>query len=166
MQQLVQVIERYEKGPELLEAAVAGLSQEHLHARPGPGEWSIHEVVIHLADSDAVSVDRMKRIVAMDEPTLLNCDESAFIRRLQPETQLLDDAILIFRLNRRQWARVLRSLAPQAFDRVGHHSISGRVALRDMIVTYIDHLDWHLRFIAQKRERLGVPLLLQNEELP
>ncbi len=157
MNDLTPLIDRYADGPDQLEAAVSGLSTEHLHARPGPGEWSIHEVVIHLADSDAIAIERMKRITAMDEPALINCDESAFIRRLHPADQSLDDALLLFRVNRRQWARVLRLLTPSDFQRVGHHSVSGAVTLGQLIPAYNDHLDRHLRFIAQKRDRLGVP---------
>jgi uncharacterized damage-inducible protein DinB len=53
------LIETYAAGGQKLRHAVAGLSRDDLLARPGPGAWSIQEVVIHLADSDAISVDRM-----------------------------------------------------------------------------------------------------------
>jgi len=45
-------------------------------ARPGPGQWAILEVVVHLADSDAISIDRMKRMLAEDNPPLLYADET------------------------------------------------------------------------------------------
>lgn len=156
MHDILEAIKRYENGPDLLDEAVAGLREEHLHARPGPGDWSIQEVVVHLADSDGVSIERMKRIVAMEAPQLLDYDESAFIRRLHPVEQSLEDALLLFSVNRRQWCRVLRVLSPQDFDRIGHHSVSGPVTLRQMIPRYIDHLAAHVRFIDQKRDRLGV----------
>ena len=71
------LIEQYQAGSDKLRRAVAGLSREQLQARPGPGAWSIHEVIVHLADSDAISIDRMKRIVAEDTPALLYADETA-----------------------------------------------------------------------------------------
>jgi len=151
-------IKRYAAGPDQLEAAVAGLNDEQLHAHPGPGDWSIQEVVIHLTDSDAVSIERMKRIAAMDEPQLIGYDETAFIQTLHPAEQSLEDALLLFRVNRRQWVRTLRLLDASRFARVGHHSESGPVTLAEMIPAYVNHLDGHLRFIAEKRMRLGVPL--------
>ncbi|EMI21571.1 hypothetical protein RMSM_01500 [Rhodopirellula maiorica SM1] len=158
MNELLRTIEAYAKGPDRLESAVAGLAREQRHAKPGPGDWSIHEVVVHLADSDSVSIERMKRIAAMEEPKLLDYDETAFIRELKPELQTIEDALLLFRVNRRQWSRVLRTLPESIFDRVGHHSVSGPVSLRQMIPLYIEHLEGHLAFIRQKRERLMCPL--------
>ena len=58
------LIEQYAAGGEKLRRAVAGLTPEELRARPGPGAWSVLEVIIHLADSDAISIDRMKRILS------------------------------------------------------------------------------------------------------
>lgn len=162
MKDILHDIEQYENGPDLLDAALSGLRREHLHAKPGPGAWSIHEVVIHLTDSDAVSIERMKRIVAMDAPQLLNYDESAFIRRLHPAEQSIEDAQLLFRVNRRQWCRALRCFKPADFDRVGNHSVSGPKTLGQMIPMYIDHLVGHLRYIEQKRNRLGVPINMRG----
>ena len=55
-----QLIEQYVACAPRLCQAVAGLSPEDLTARPGPGKWSILENVVHLTDSDAISIDRMK----------------------------------------------------------------------------------------------------------
>ncbi len=147
----------YEHGPDRLEAAVAGMTREHLHACPGPGAWSTHEVVIHLADSELTSIERMKRIVAMDRPTLLAYDETAFIRKLHADEQRLEDALLMFRLARRQWLRVVRRLTEEQLDRVGEHSENGAITVRQMVPGYVQHLEGHIEFILKKRERLGVP---------
>src|SRR4029077_8745490 len=81
------LIEHYQAGSDKLRRAVAGLSREQLQARPGPGAWSIQEVIVHLADSDAISIDRMKRIVAEDNPSLLYADETAYNDKLHPHEQ-------------------------------------------------------------------------------
>ena len=39
-------------GPEILRALTAGLTSEQTLWRPGPGKWSILEVVCHLADEE------------------------------------------------------------------------------------------------------------------
>jgi uncharacterized damage-inducible protein DinB len=76
------LIDAYEAAPAKLRAACAGLTREELTARPGPGAWSIMEVVIHIADSDSISIDRMKRILTEDNPPLLYADETAYVTRL------------------------------------------------------------------------------------
>ena len=43
-----ETIDAFERAPEKLRAAVAGLTQADITARPGPGDWSILEVIVHL----------------------------------------------------------------------------------------------------------------------
>src|SRR5215472_6798970 len=123
------LIEQYAAGGEKLRRAVAGLTPEELRARPGPGAWSILEVVVHIADSDAISIDRMKRILIEDNPALLYADETAYVERLFTHDQNLEDALVLLEVGRRQWARVLRKLPDAAFERAGQHNRRGRVTL-------------------------------------
>src|SRR4051812_22326755 len=113
------IIDEFEAGGPLLRRAVAGLTADELKARPGPGDWSIQEIVIHLADSDEIAIDRMKRIIIEDNPSQLWADETAYIERLFPHEQSLEDALTLFETGRRQFARVLRKLPDAAFERHG-----------------------------------------------
>jgi uncharacterized damage-inducible protein DinB len=134
------------------------LSQEELTARPGPGDWSILEVVIHLTDSDCIAIDRMKRMLTEDEPPLLYADETAYIRQLATHEQSLEDALILFEVGRRQFARVLRALPDKAFERHGIHNRRGALTVGGSVKDYIRHVDHHLKFLAEKRSRLGKPL--------
>jgi uncharacterized damage-inducible protein DinB len=149
------VIESYTAGGGTLRQVVEGLSHDDLIARPGPGNWSIQEVIIHMADSDAVAVDRMKRILSEDNPPILYFDESSYITRLAPHDQSLEDALTLFEVGRRQWSRVLRKLPDEVFSRVGTHNRRGVVTLEDMVNGEIAHLEHHLVFVKAKRDRLG-----------
>jgi hypothetical protein len=144
-------------GPRLRQA-VAGLSQEDLTARPGPGDWSILELVIHLADSDAISIDRMKRILTEDEPPLLYANETEYVRRLHAHEQSLEDALNLFEVGRRQFARVLRALPDNAFERRGIHNRRGALTVGGLVEDYIGHVDDHMKFLIGKRARLGKPI--------
>jgi uncharacterized damage-inducible protein DinB len=152
------LIETYAAGGQKLAHAVAGLSRDDLLARPGPGAWSIQEVVIHLADSDAISIDRMKRILTEDNPSLLYADETAYVDRLHHDQQSLEDALTLFDVGRRQWSRVLRLLPDDAFSRQGTHNRAGIVTVGHYVKRYCEHLDHHLAFVKAKRERLGKPI--------
>jgi uncharacterized damage-inducible protein DinB len=151
------LIEEYSAGGPVLRAAISGLTPSELRATPGPGAWSIQQLVIHLADSDAISIDRMKRILTEDNPTLLNADETAYVDRLYCDEQSIDDAVLLFDVGRRQFARVLRKLPAAAFERAGTHNKRGRVTLGEFVADYVEHLQHHLKFLYAKRERLGKP---------
>lgn len=154
-----ELIEQYAAGGATLRKAVAGLTREELHARPGPGAWSIQEVIIHLVDSDEIAIDRMKRILTEDNPQLLYADETAYVDRLFPHEQDLEDALTVFEVGRRQFARVLRKLPDEAFQRQGTHNRKGPVTVGYMVGSYIKHIDDHLVYIKGKREKLGKPLV-------
>jgi uncharacterized damage-inducible protein DinB len=153
-----ELIEQFVAGGPKLRQAVAGLSNADLTARPGPGQWSILELVLHLADSDAIAIDRMKRILTEENPTLLYADETAYVERLFSHQQALDDALTLFEVGRRQFGRVLRALPEAAFQRAGTHNRRGAMTLGSMVKGYIDHLDHHMKFLCEKRTRLGKPL--------
>ena len=152
------LIESYAAGGETLRRAVQDLTHDDLIAHPGPGDWSIQELVIHLADSDAIAIDRMKRILTEDNPSLLYADETAYVDRLLPNEQSLEHALTLFDLGRRQWSRVLLRLSDDAFARQGTHNRAGIVTLGGMVESYTRHLEEHLVFLRAKRERLGKPL--------
>jgi hypothetical protein len=152
------LIDEYEAGGPRLRRATVGLSPADLAARPGPGKWSILELVVHLTDSDCISIDRMKRMLTEDNPSLLYADETAYVDRLHTHDQSLEDALTLFEVGRRQFARVLRNLPDEAFERAGTHNRRGRVTVGAMVKDYIEHVDYHLKFLHDKRQRLGKPL--------
>lgn len=152
------LVRRYELGAELLTYSTQGLNDEQRAARPGPGAWSIQELVIHLCDSDLVGADRMKRVIAENEPILYAYDENAWIARLHPEAIRAEEAVALFGLNRRVVANILRHCEPSDFQRAGEHTESGRKTLADLVTGYINHLDYHLKFLYGKRANLGVSI--------
>jgi len=152
------LIEQFAAGGGKLRPAVAGLSREDLIARPGPGDWSIHELVIHVVDSDFVGMDRMKRVIAEANPQLVGFDENLWVQHHAPHEQSLDDALTLFEAGRRQMTRILRRLPDSAFARTGVHSERGPLTLENLVQTFVTHVDHHLKFLLEKRERLGKPV--------
>ncbi len=148
-------INRYVEGGSKLRAAVAGLADQDLKALPVPGTWSIQQIVLHLMDSDLILADRMKRMIAEDNPTIIAYDESRFASELFYHDQSVEDAVAIFDLNRRQFGRVLTRLPESAFDRKGTHSVLGEARLGPYLEAAIRHLDHHLGFLHDKRKLLG-----------
>ena len=148
------IIDQYEKGGEKLRQAIAGMSDQDLRAKPIPGKWSTHEVVIHLADAEAAFADRIRRVLAHDNPPLLGWDENKFFARLNYGAQSAVDGVQLIDLTRRQLSRVLRTLTDADFDRAGEHNERGRQTVQDLLKTAVGHLDHHLKFVAEKRAAL------------
>jgi uncharacterized damage-inducible protein DinB len=147
------LLDQYVAGGQKLRESIAGLSPEQLKAFPVPGTWSIHQIVIHMMDSDLIGADRMKRVAAEDrEPTLIGYDETAFARELSYHELNPQKAIDVFDLNRQLTAEALRRVPADRWSRVGHHNEHPHpMSLSDLLANYIGHLEHHLKFIAQKR---------------
>ena len=60
-------------------------------------------------------------------------------------------------VTRRQVARTLRLVAPDAWQRTAVHSETGLVTLRQLLLHAINHLRHHLRFVAEKRAAMTMP---------
>jgi len=158
-QEFADLIERYAHGGEKLSLAIRGLTPEDMQIVPPPepklGKWTIQQVVIHILDSDLIAADRMKRVIAEDNPTLIGYDENKFATNLFVEEQSAEDAVTIVSLNRLNFARALRKLPDSAFARTGTHNERGRMTLLDLLKSYTNHLDHHLSFIHAKRAAMG-----------
>jgi hypothetical protein len=152
------VIERYAKGAGALGAAIQGLSKAELTAFPVPGTWSIQQIVFHMYDSELIASDRLKRIIAMENPLLIGYDETLFANRLFYNDLDPHVACAIIEQNRLLTAEIFRRLPDEAYARTGIHNERGKVTLGEYLKSTCDHLDHHLGFIRKKRELLKKPL--------
>jgi len=152
------VIDRYEHGSELLRYAAQGLSPEQEQARNGPGAWSIAELVAHMVDSDSVGIERMKRVIAEDNPTLQAYDQDRWIARLDSQSMPVAEGVALFTANRVWMTRILRKCSEADFARSGLHTEDGPKSLAKLVVGYVGHLDYHLKYLYAKRAILGVSL--------
>jgi uncharacterized damage-inducible protein DinB len=150
-----QLIQRYAAEADDLEKSIAGLLPEDLLAFPVSGTWSIQQIVIHVCDSDLIAADRMKRMIAEDNPLLIGYDESKFAARLHYEAQDPQLACDVFAKNRQLTAQILRQLPDETFERTGIHNERGKVTLEEYLKSIIWHLQHHLKFIREKRQLLG-----------
>jgi hypothetical protein len=152
------LIEQYEAQANIPVTAIAGLTREELLTHPIPGTWSVQHVVLHLMDSDLVGSDRMKRVIAEPAPTLLAYDENLWVKHLGYDR--LDPALAceVFRLNRKMTAAILRQLSDEVFRRTGTHSERGLESLEHLVDDYVTHVTHHMKFVREKRSKLGKPL--------
>ena len=145
------LIAAYEQGITDLRNAVAGLTAEQVLCRPIPGKWSTLEVVAHLADTEIYYTDRIERTIALERPLLIGVDERPYPERLNYQALDLAEQLDLFRALRRHGTRILRSQPPAAWQRVGVHSETGLVTLRQLVFQAVRHVRHHLPFIAEKR---------------
>jgi uncharacterized damage-inducible protein DinB len=150
------LLDQYRSGPAQLRKAVAGLSREQLTARPVAGKWSTLEVVCHIADFEPIYADRMKRVIAEENPLLLSGDPDRFQARLAYDTRDLAEELTLIETVRSQMARILETLPESAFARTGKHSTDGPLSLAVLLERITGHIPHHVQFIEEKRKALGL----------
>src|ERR1051325_8280276 len=150
------LVNEYAGGPQMLREAVRGMTREQLLARPVPGKWSTLEVVCHVADFEIVGADRIKRVIAEEQPTLPDGDEKRFAARLAYHERDLEEELQLISCLRAQVARILRSLKDEDFARLGHHTAAGPLTLQQLVERGANHIPHHITFIAEKRKALGL----------
>lgn len=155
MAKLAELIDSYLDGARVLRQTTSGMSRDQLRARPIPGKWSTLEVVCHLADFEPVFADRIKRVLALDQPTLLGADENRFAATLAYQERDLEEELTLIDKTRGQMARILRTHPDEVLARVGIHNERGPRTLEQLLTTAINHVPHHLRFIQEKRQALG-----------
>jgi uncharacterized damage-inducible protein DinB len=150
------LISEYLAGPAQLRAAVTGMSEDQLDASPIPGKWSTRQVVCHLADFEPIYADRMKRILAENEPTLPSGDQNLFAAHLAYAARDVNVELRLIESVRQQVARILSTIPVEAFQRRGIHSEEGPMTLEFLLRRITGHIPHHLSFIREKRRALGV----------
>ena len=63
-------IKSYEFAPAIIDSIIAGLNNKQLHYQPGDNEWSINQVIVHLADTEMFFCERMRKVIVEEKPTL------------------------------------------------------------------------------------------------
>ncbi|MCA9215940.1 MAG: DinB family protein [Planctomycetales bacterium] len=150
------LIDDYAAGPERLRQAISGMSDEQLDAKPIPGTWSTRQVVCHVADFEPIYADRMKRVIAEDEPTFFGGDPDVFASRLAYAERDVDEELNVIDATRRQLTRILTILSAEDFQRNGNHFEDGPLSLETLLSRITGHVPHHVNFIEAKRDALGL----------
>jgi DinB superfamily len=156
MSRMQPLLDAYLDGPDELTQAVAGMTRDQLTARPIAGKWSTLEVVCHLADFDTILADRMKQIIALDQPALKGVDENRFASALSYQDRDIEEELAVIAASRMQMARILRKQSDATLDRLGIHSERGPLTLEKILTSSGRHIPHHCAFILEKKKALGI----------
>jgi hypothetical protein len=157
------LVEAYRAGPGLIRRTISGMEAEALSARPIAGKMSSIEVIGHVADSDQFLADRIKRVIATDNPLLIGVDGGAYLGALGYARRDVALQLDLLEVTRAQLAADLDVVPEEAWSRTGVHSEVGVLNVRQLLLHAIRHLELHAATIAEKRAALDA---LAGQEPP
>ncbi len=154
-------IESYGKACDLLVASLEKYPRQMWQFKPGDGGWSVHEIVVHIADSEANSYIRCRRFIAEPGSSLMAYDENRWARELDYHTQSTEEAIELFRWLRKRSYELIKTLPEQVWSHQAYHPESGNMTMDDWLDTYERHIPEHVAQMDavyaswQRRQRAG-----------
>ena len=140
-----QKIKSYGNAYARLTEAVSHFPREMWQYRPSPERWTIHEIIVHITDSEANSYIRCRRFIAEPGSSVLGYDESKWARELHYHAQSPEEALELFKWLRHKSYTLIQNLPASAWAHTVDHTENGIMTMDDWLDTYERHIPDHVR---------------------
>ncbi len=102
----------YARGGEDVEAALAGLSEAGFDLTRGPGEWSIRQIVHHLAESESLILLTLKSALAQSGSTYIRnpYDQAQWAEELAYEKCAIEPSLALIKASRQHLAHLMQHI--------------------------------------------------------
>jgi uncharacterized damage-inducible protein DinB len=151
MNEIPELLERFRRGAELVAVAITGAAGPELDFKVAPDQWSVRQIVAHLADAEAANVVRLRQVIAEDKPTLVPWDQNAWAERTDYAKRKPSQALDTMRQLRADNYQLLKDLPPETYSRTGNHLRRGTMSLLDMLRLFAEHAENHATQIRAVR---------------
>ena len=139
-----QKIELYGQAADLLTAALARFPQEMWHYRTAVDDWTIHEIIIHITDSEANSYVRCRRFIAEPGKPLMAYDENQWARMLNYHELDVETAVSLFKWLRQSSYQLIQTVPDDVWQHEAYHPEDGQIHFEDWLNTYTRHVPDHI----------------------
>lgn len=142
-----QKIEAFGRAPEVLAAALRQFPKKMWMYRPASNRWSIHEMILHLADHEANAYIRCRRLIAEPGKPVLSYDPSVWAGALGYFHQSTRGALDVLRLLRRMTYELVAALPDSVWSNSAEYTENAGANLEEW-------LDLQERYIPQHIEQM------------
>ena len=141
-------IELYGRGFDLLKATLAEVPKEAWKFKPAPTEWSVHEIIIHLADSESNAALRARKLIVEPGGTIMGYDQDKWADELNYHDQSYEDALETLRLVRKTTYALLMKQPDEVFTHtIKHPEYDEPYSFEKWIKIYSGHIPAHIEQI-------------------
>ena len=148
------LLDRFRTGYDDVADLLAGITADELDRPQSSGEWTPRQIVHHLADSEARSYVRLRRVIAEDQPVILGYDEPEYARRLHYDRPI-EPSLAVLRAVREANVQLLETLGPEEWQRTATHSEFGPYSVDGWLEIYSEHSHDHAGQIRRARRGEG-----------
>ena len=137
---LSESIEKYREATEEFISTVSRLTEAELDVPKDQG-WTARQVIHHVADSEAQSYARLRRLIVEPGTQIQGYDEAAWgeDETLGYEVLPTQISIDVFKAVRASSLEILKRLSASQLENSGTHSESGEYSIHTWLESYINH---------------------------
>jgi uncharacterized damage-inducible protein DinB len=136
--------------PSRLKQAVAGLTKEQLQAKYR--NWTLQQIVNHLADSHINAYVRFKLTLTEAKPTIKPYDETVWSALEESKTTDINVSLQLLEALHDRWMRVIENMKNEDFERTYYHpEYKTVVSLGEAVGAYAWHCQHHLAQVEMVR---------------
>ena len=144
--EISQIAKDYEEATKAFLSAFEQLKPSDLD-KPKKDGWNARQVIHHLADSEAQSCARLKRLIAEPGSVIQGYDENIWAQNpTLGYTQLpIENSLALFKASRAASLEIIERLSVEQLSNSGIHTESGAYDVRKWLKSYINHPKDHAR---------------------
>ncbi len=137
---LSESIEEYRESTQEFISTVTSLTPADLD-KARENSWSARQVIHHVADSEAQSYARLRRLIAEPGTQIQGYDEAAWggNETLGYQVLPIEISLNVFRAVRASSLEILKRITVEQLKNSGTHTESGEYTLHSWLETYIRH---------------------------
>jgi hypothetical protein len=151
-----QYIERLKDGIVKIEKLFESTDSKMIQGKPVSGKWSMLECLCHINDFEIINLDRIKRIIAENNPLIFSASEHGYAQKLFYDKRDFNNEMTLFLAARRQLIEIVSHLKNEDFERTCVHNEMGKMTAAAWIGRTCGHVEHHFVFIDEKRIALGL----------
>src|SRR5258706_2353496 len=153
-------IELYGRGHDMLTETLKDIPKEIWKFKPEPTEWSVHEVLVHLGDSETNAALRARKLIVEPGGMLMGYDQDKWTNELNYHNQSYEDALEVLRLVRKTTYALLKKQPDEIFSHsVKHPEYEEPYTFEKWLEVYSAHIPGHIEQIKNNykiwRDRHG-----------
>jgi hypothetical protein len=138
-------IELYGRGYDALKAALAELPREAWDFKPSSQDWSVHEIIVHMGDSESMAALRVRKLIVEPGSNLMGYEEARWAGALDYQHQDVECALDIIRLARQTTYVLLKRLPDDVFTHsVVHPEHDEPYTFEGWLNIYSGHIPDHI----------------------
>ena len=135
--------------PRTISRLIAGAPRRAITAPPGPGRWSVAEIIAHLADTELVIGFRMRLVLGSNGTRIQSFDQDVWATNFRYEKHDPKASFDAFAAQRLHNLRLLRILPRSMWTYYGMHEERGKETIARMTAMMAGHDLNHLMQIEK-----------------